>query len=86
MSAVDLFHNSVSHCFSTYIFSLNLNWNDLFSIGLLVLVFELAVYFLVRLKDIYLPVRFLVAIMILSAILLAEILPYLFLQLRTGPC
>ena len=75
-----------TRCFHFLVGNINLDWSQLIWVGLLILVFEICLYTVVRLKNIYIPPRFLIATMVVSAIILAELLPYLFLQLHASTC
>lgn len=86
MSGVEFFGTSSKRCFSAPFFALNLDWSGLFWLGVLILLVEGLLFVVIRLKHIYLPTRFLLALMIVSAVVLAELLPYLFLSLTAHPC
>jgi hypothetical protein len=86
MNGIQLVNGPAVHCFVFPLFALNLDWSGLFWLGLLIFVFEILLLTIIRLKHIYFPPRFLLAIMIFSAVILAEALPYLYLTGSSHPC
>lgn len=69
-----------NHCFR-FIIQVVLDWTSLIWIGLLIIVFEFAIFLVIRLKGYFIPLRFMIALAILTAILCIEGLPAFFAQL-----
>ena len=82
MYGTQFIDTSSNHCIRFFGNTVNLDWTSLIWAGLLVLLFEITIYVALRLKYIYIPPRFMIAVLIVTAILLAEGLPYVFLQLE----
>ena len=85
MNGLQLINTPSKHCFKFIVTNVHLDWTSLIWIGLLIILFEWSIFLILRLKYIYIPPRFMIALTILSALILAEALPYVFLQLQ-GTC